>query len=152
MAVIADRRVPGGKGPLSSVDFKLCLWLPTTGARCRWLFMQFLILQIKDVGSGNCEQTDLCTPFRTALTGYQEAYLLLDMCFPYILVDSIEFSGTSYRLIVSCSYFQCSFLNLISVTYNKHRHWYGNAVRPCLNVCFPLHSPLLLRNCISCFP
>lgn len=73
MGVVSDCRVPGGKGSLSSVDFKLCLWLPTTGAKCRWLFMQFLILRIKDVGIGNCEQTDACTPFRTAFTGYQEA-------------------------------------------------------------------------------
>lgn len=57
MGVISDRRVPGGKGPLSSVDVKLCLWLPTTGARCQCRFMQFLILRIKDVGSGNCKRT-----------------------------------------------------------------------------------------------
>ena len=77
------------------------------------------------------------------------------MCFPCILVDLIELSGTSHRLIVSCSYFQCSLLYLISVTYNEHWHWCGNAARPCLTVCFPLHSAykelcIVLHKWVGC--
>lgn len=103
MAVIPDCRVPGGKEPLSSIGFKVCLWLPPSGARCQWLFMKPLILRIKDVGSENLEHTDLCTPFRTDLAGCQEVQLLPDLCFLYVVVDLVELSEASYRLIVSCS-------------------------------------------------
>lgn len=62
----------------------------------------------------------------------------------------VEFSGTSYGLIVSCGNFQCGFLNLIPVPHHKHVAW-GRQGGHALNFCFFFHNPLLLRNFISLF-